>query len=208
MSGDLVKRLLDLFQDCRNEGKFAQLYLETRGGAITTSFSLRCDESEMNIRDRNHHTLRRKTPSQRRRDEARKKAWLEKKGIRQSIPTPAHSESLSEKVEEPEDPGSKTGPVWKVDAIPQLDGPHEASVNIEEEAVEEEALDREAVEEEALDREAVEREAVEREAVERKSVEREAVERKDVDKEHSKNREQSRIFPFLSHEYLKQSGRK
>ena len=72
-----VHRILDLFQDCRKSGQFAKCFLETRGGEVHTTFSIRCEDERGRSAEENPR--RRMTPSRRRRNLKRREAWLERK---------------------------------------------------------------------------------------------------------------------------------
>ena len=41
--GVSVHRILDLFQECRKSGQWAQCFMETRGAVVSATFSVRCE---------------------------------------------------------------------------------------------------------------------------------------------------------------------
>ena len=126
-----ITRVLGLFQECRKSGQFAVLHLETRGSAVTATFSVRCENG--NRKEEEEKPRRRITPSRRRRNFHRRKAWLEKKqGNEEHSNASIPAENASVVVENVPEEAVK-GPVWNIDPIPQLDGSPEPSENTEDE---------------------------------------------------------------------------
>ena len=120
-----INLILGLFQECQKSGQFATCYLETRGSAVTATFSVRCDNGngKEEVKPR-----RRIPPSRRRRNYERRKAWLEKKHGSEVPPnasepvnkdsSPDESvegvENCAERVEDHNPEDSEKGLVWKL----------------------------------------------------------------------------------------------
>ena len=127
-----INRILDLFEECRRTGRFAQCYLETRGAVVSATLSVTCDNGWGREEGGGQRQPRRRiTPSRRRRNLDRRKAWLERKREEQVLPKPVlkdpaqtpQSDDCVEEIEiEKQSFEVEINPVWKVDNIPQLDG--------------------------------------------------------------------------------------
>ena len=126
----IFERVLALFRDCQRSGEWAQAFMETRGSALTATFSVRCENG---IEEKEGGKLRKKmTRSRRRRNLQRRRDWLDRKqgvDLNLSASQPAEKDSVdSEEYVDVDDNSKKLdkGPVWKVDNIPQIDGNSEA----------------------------------------------------------------------------------
>ena len=83
MSGENLTLLLDFYQQSRIKGEWASLLMETRGGKEFITFKVR-NFSAGNTAGSSKpakEDIRRKTPSQRRRDEKRKAEFIAKKSV-------------------------------------------------------------------------------------------------------------------------------
>ena len=148
MGTDSINRILELFQECRRSGTWASCFLETRGAAVTATFSVRCENGIENEKIVEEKPRRRITPSRRRRNFKRRKAWLEGKEALASKPAEEESKQSVECVEVVEEveviPDKlEKGLVWHIDTIPQLDGLSEASENSKVDNAEDKETDEE-----------------------------------------------------------------
>ena len=77
----VLNKVFGLFQDYQKTGQFSRLLLETRGGAFTAHLSVQCSAPwiERTRPTETRKSLRRTTPSRRRRNQARRDQWLAKK---------------------------------------------------------------------------------------------------------------------------------
>lgn len=100
-----LSKVFGLFRDYQKCGQFSRLLLETRCGDLTAHLSVQCSVPAPRMeRTRTMETRnpRRKTPSRRRRNEARREAWLAKKQAKNpvsSVNVNQDEESILEKTE-------------------------------------------------------------------------------------------------------------
>ena len=84
MSGtQSLNLLLDLYQQSRTKGEWASLYMETKNGKDAITFRIGSLHAGYTARSETpvNQCMKRKTPSQRRRDEKRKAEFLAKKTV-------------------------------------------------------------------------------------------------------------------------------
>ena len=78
MADENIVKLLEIYRKCKKNGEHASLFLETKNGKdLNITFSINCPEAGAPAAGLPRR--RRKTPSQLKRDNARREAFLAKK---------------------------------------------------------------------------------------------------------------------------------